>query len=127
MRFGRKWISLPLGSLGQCLFLDQACENTSLILYKLSFGVVHIYRNRSEYVRENEMISKKDEFNSTSRYKKLRKLIEKIDQQSSHDDLKSYTFDLIVEFLNLPNLGDKERIAKIKSVVSTYKEDQDDK
>jgi len=73
------------------------------------------------------MISKKDEFNSTSRYKKLRKLIEKIDQQSSHDDLKSYTFDLIVEFLNLPNLGDKERIAKIKSVVSTYKEDQDDK
>jgi len=73
------------------------------------------------------MMNKKDEFNSAVRYEKLRKLIEKIDQQSSHDDLKSYTFDLIVEFLNLPNLGDKEKIAKIKSVISTYREDQDAK
>tara|TARA_Y100000034_G_C6835945_1_gene377767 strand:+ start:408 stop:623 length:216 start_codon:yes stop_codon:yes gene_type:complete len=70
------------------------------------------------------MIAKKDEFNSTVRYEKLRKLIERIDHQESQHCQKSYVFDRIVEFLNLPNLDDKERITKIKGAVLAYNEDQ---
>jgi|ETNvirenome_6_85_1030632.scaffolds.fasta_scaffold01178_9 hypothetical protein len=70
------------------------------------------------------MMDRKEEFSTTQRYEKLRKMLVGIDQREDQKCQKANSFDRIVEILSLPGLDVEEKIFKIKKVALTFYEDK---